>query len=196
MQTRPDNRMAADALEAEWNAKLRALDEAQRERGRAEPSQGLDDEQRHRILGLASNFPRLWNDPGTPHRERKRMARLLIEDVTITKATRSIGVRLRGGALRQIAWTPDLYPSHRHKTGDGVVTEVDRLMNDHTYGEIAAILNQRGYRTGHGHAVDPISVVKVNYALKPRRDRLRERRLLAALEIAIRFGVSDDTVYR
>ena len=71
-------------------------------------------------------------------------------------------------------------------------------MNDHTYGEIAAILNQRGYRTGHGHTVDPISVrvVKVNYALKPRRDRLRERRLLAALEIATRFGVSDDTVYR
>ena len=71
-------------------------------------------------------------------------------------------------------------------------------MNDHTHGEFAAILNQRGYRTGHGHAVDPISVVKVNYALKPRRDRLRERRLLAALEIAIRFGVpttrfTDDT---
>ena len=106
MQTRPDNRMAADALEAEWNAKLRALDEAQRERGRAEPSQGLDDEQRHRILGLASNFPRLWNDPGTPHRERKRMARLLIEDVTITKATRSLGVRLRGGAAARSDRSP------------------------------------------------------------------------------------------
>ena len=106
MQTHPDNRMVADVLEAEWNAKLRALDEAQREleRGRAEPGQGLDDEQRQRILGLASNFPRLWNDPGTPHRERKRMARLLIEDVTLTKATQSLGVRLRGGATRQLTW--------------------------------------------------------------------------------------------
>lgn len=53
-------------------------------------------------------------------------------------------------------------------------------MNDHTYGEIAAILNRDGYRTGHGHAFDPMSVrvVRVNYALKSRRDRLRERGLL------------------
>ena len=84
--------MVADVLEAEWNAKLRALEEAQREldRSRAEPRQGLDDEQRRRILALASDFPRLWNDPATPQRERKRMARLLIEDVTLTKATRSL----------------------------------------------------------------------------------------------------------
>ena len=109
MQTHPDNRMVADVLEAEWNAKLRALDEAQHEleRGRAEPGQGLDERQRKRILALAGNFPRLWNDPATPHRERKRMARLLIEDVTLTKATRSLGVRLRGGATRHLTWTPD-----------------------------------------------------------------------------------------
>ena len=71
-------------------------------------------------------------------------------------------------------------------------------MNDHTEGEIAAILNQREYRTGHGHAFDPISVkvVRVNYALKTRRDRLRERGLLTALEAADRLGVSDDTVHR
>ena len=60
------------------------------------------------------------------------------------------------------------------------------------------ILNQRGYRTGHGHAFYPISVkvVRVNYALKFHHDRLRERGLLAALEAADRLGVSDATVYR
>lgn len=64
----------------------------------------MDDKQRQRILGLASDFPQLWNDPGTPHRERKRMARLLIEDVTLIKATRSLGVRMRGGATLQLTW--------------------------------------------------------------------------------------------
>ena len=56
MQTHPDNRMVADVLEAEWNAKLRALDEAQHEleHRRAEPGQGLDEQQRQRILALAS----------------------------------------------------------------------------------------------------------------------------------------------
>ncbi len=200
MQTRPDNRMVADVLEAEWNARLRALDEAQREleRGRAEPGQGLDDGQRERILALAGDFPRLWNDPATPHRERKRMARLLIEDVTLTKATRSLGVRLRGGATRQLTWTPGPLASEIHKTSAEVVAEVDRLLNDHTVGEIATILNERGYRSGHGHAFNPmlVRVVRDKYALKSRRQRLRERGLLTALEAADRLGVSDETIYR
>ena len=200
MQTRPDNRMVADVLEAEWNAKLRALDEAQREleRGRDEPDQRLEEEQRQRILALASDFPRLWNDPATPHRERKRMARLLIEDVTLTKAARSLGVRLRGGATRQITWTPDPHPSQRHKTTAEVVAEVDRLLNDHTDGETATVLNRCGYRTGHGHAFDRMSVkvVRVNYALKSRPDRLRERGLLTTPEAADRLGVSVDTIRR
>ncbi len=48
VQAHPDNRMVADVLEAEWNAKLRALGEARREleRRRAAPGQGLDEGQR------------------------------------------------------------------------------------------------------------------------------------------------------
>ena len=115
MQTHPDNRMVADVLEAEWNAKLRALDEAQHElkRSRAQPDPGPDELQRQRILALASDFPRLWNDPQTPNRERKRMARLLIEDVTLTKATRSLGVRLRGGATRELTWDAGIHARMR-----------------------------------------------------------------------------------
>ena len=166
MQTHPDNRMVADVLEAEWNAKLRALDEAQHEfeRCRAEPDRGLDEQQRKRILALASDFPRLWNDPATPNRERKRMARLLIEDVTLTKSTLSLGVRLRGGATRQLTWVPDPPTCEVYKTSDEVVAEVDRLLNDHTDGEVATILNEHGHRSGYGHAFTPklVKVVRDN----------------------------------
>ena len=198
MQAHPDNRMVADVLEAEWNAKLRALEEAQHEleRRRAEPSQGLDEQQRQRILALASDFPRLWNDPATPHRERKRMARLLIEDVTLTKATRSLEVRLRGGATRQLTWVPDPHTSEAYKTAEEVVAEVDRLLNDHTDGEIANILNERGYRSGWGHAFTPklVFTVRRNYALKSRYERLRDRGLLRREEIADRLAVSNATI--
>ena len=198
MQIHPDNRMVADVLEAEWNAKLRALDEAQREleRHRAEPGPGLDEGQRQRILALASDFPRLWNDPATPHRERKRMARLLIEDVTITKATWSLGVRLRGGAIRQLTWTPDPHTSQIYRTNEEVVAEVDRLLNDHTDDEIAKILNERGYRSGFGHAFTRklVFTVRRNYGLKSRYERLRDRGLLRRDEIADRLGVSISTV--
>ena len=81
----PDGgRRAGGGVEREASALGRAQREF--ERSRAEPGQELDEEQRRRILALASDFPRLWNDPATPQRERKRMARLLIEDVTLTKA--------------------------------------------------------------------------------------------------------------
>ena len=46
---------------------------------------GLSDAQCAAIAALARDFPRLWNDPHTPQRERKRMARLLIADVTLLK---------------------------------------------------------------------------------------------------------------
>ena len=199
MQTHPDNRMVADALEAEWNAKLRALDEAQREvERRTEPGQGLDEQQRQRILALASDFPRLWSDPETPQRERKRMARLLIEDVTLIKATRSVGVRLRGGATRELTWVPELHVSEVYKTSDEVIAEVDRLLNDHTDGEVATMLNERGYRSGYGHVFNPmlVKVVRDNYGLKSRYERLRDRGLLTVHEAAARLGVSVGTVYR
>ena len=198
MQTHPDNRMVADVLEAEWNAKLRALDEAQHEleRSRAEPGRGLDDGQRKRILALASDFPRLWNDPKTPHRERKRMARLLIDDVTLTRATRSLGVRLRGGATRELRWTPDPRAYELHRTNDEIVDEIDRLLDDHGEGEIATILNERGCRTGRGLAftMRRVTATRCNRGLKSRYERLRARGMLTVQEAAERLAVSEETV--
>jgi len=53
---------------------------------------------RARILALAQNFPRVWNDPRTEARERKRMLALLIDDVTLVKGDEiAIHVRFRGG---------------------------------------------------------------------------------------------------
>ena len=88
MHVDPNHRLVADGLEADWNAKLRALQDAQEtcEREHAADRAPLTDEQRARVLALAVDFPRLWRDPKTPPRERKRMIRLLIEDVTLNRA--------------------------------------------------------------------------------------------------------------
>jgi DNA invertase Pin-like site-specific DNA recombinase len=87
MEADPGNRLVVDVLEAEWNDKLRMLHNTQEEleRRRGQDQQELGEEQRQQIRALATDFPRLWNDPKTPQRERKRMVRLLIEDVTLTK---------------------------------------------------------------------------------------------------------------
>ena len=50
----------------------------------------LDEDQRNRLFSLVQDFPAIWNDPKTPHRERKRMVALLIEDVTLLKKNRDV----------------------------------------------------------------------------------------------------------
>ena len=83
--------------------KLRALTEAQEqyERQRQADRAVLDEESQSRILALTTDFPKLWKSPKTPDRERKRMVRLLIEDVTLSKGEqthRPGPVQRRGGA--------------------------------------------------------------------------------------------------
>src|SRR4030095_13685745 len=103
MRVDPDNRLVADSLEAQWNETLRALSAAHEEcaRGREHDAHVLTNEQHSAILALASDFPRLWNAPATPDRERKRMVRLLLEDVTLNRGEQiSLQLRFKGGACR------------------------------------------------------------------------------------------------
>src|SRR2546429_4321676 len=68
----PDNRLVAASLEAEWNSKLHALSEAEQnyECQRQADQLKVSSVQRQQVLALATNFPQLWNDPGTADRER------------------------------------------------------------------------------------------------------------------------------
>jgi len=85
MQVRSGQPPGRGTLEADWNNKLRALADAEQEyeRQRQADIAQVDAQQREQIMALARDFPRLWQDPNTPDRERKRIARLLLEDVTL-----------------------------------------------------------------------------------------------------------------
>src|SRR3984885_9146667 len=153
MNVDPNHRLVADGLEADWNAKLRALQEAEErcEREQAADRAPLTAEQRARVLALATDFPRLWRDPKTPPRERKRMIRLLIEDVTVNRADAiTAHVRLRGGSTRTLTLPVPLRAWELKKTSSAVLAEVDALLECHTPGRIATILNQNGHRSGDG----------------------------------------------
>jgi len=149
----PDNRLVAASLESDWNEKLRALAEAEQhyERQRQHDGKISNPNQRQQILSLAADFPRLWHDPNTPHRERKRMVRLLIEDVTLRKAEQiEVSVRFRGGVNKTFSVARPLNSWQSRKHSSEVIAEIDRLLDDHNLGEIATILNARGHKTGGG----------------------------------------------
>lgn len=199
MRVDPDNRLVTDSLEAEWNAKLRALSDAQEQydRQRESDKMMLNQEQRTRILSLASDLPTLWRDPATPARERKRMLRLLIDDVTLVKANEiAIHIRFRGGATQTLT-VPRPLPAWKLRQLDpDLITEIDRLIDQHTDSEIAAILRERGVRTYEGTIPDRFLIARVrhDYHLKSRLDRLREAGLLTRYEMAKVLGVAISTI--
>ncbi len=199
MEADPGNRLVVDVLEAEWNDKLRVLHDTQEEleRRRDQDQQELGEEQRQQIRALATDFPRLWNDPKTPQRERKRMVRLLIEDVTLTKDKQiDAGVRFRGGATRRLM-LPLAQPAWElRQTSSEVITEIDTLLNDYTEGQITGILNERGYVSGEGKTFHPMMVKRLrrDYGLKTRYDRLRETGMLRLDEMADLIGISTQRV--
>jgi DNA invertase Pin-like site-specific DNA recombinase len=199
MQVEPENRLVADSLEAEWNEKLRAVVEAQEryERQRAAERLLVDDEQRAQIMALADDFPALWNDPATPDRERKRMLRLLIEDVTLHKGNEIVThVRFRGGTTQTIRLPRPLPIGELRRHSAKLVAAVDRLIDDHTDNAIAAILNARGMRSCDGGELHRLMIrnIRLAYGLKSRYERLREAGYLSAEEIAQRFDIAVSTV--
>ena len=199
MEADPGNRLVVDVLEAEWNDRLRALHDAQEEfeQRRTQGHAELSEEQQKQILALASDFPRLWNDPGTPQRERKRMVRLLIEDVTLIRGEAiTVGVRLRGGTSRNLTLPLEQPAWQLRQTSAQVVAEIDALLEHHCEGEIADILNERGLVSGEGQAFHTLMVQRIRraYGIKTRYDRLRDVGLLILTEIADLLGVTTSTV--
>jgi DNA invertase Pin-like site-specific DNA recombinase len=195
MQVDPVNRLVAGELEAQWNCTLRALREAEEEyeRQREQDRVLIDGEKRGRILSLSRDFPALWGNPKTPHCERKRMAALLLEDVTLIKNGQlSVNVRFKGGATRSLTLPRPLASYERWTTSKEVVAEIDRLLDDHTYGEIASILNEKGYGSGQGLGFDRrrVGVIRRAYGLKDRNTRLHAQGYLTAAEVAPKLGTT------
>ena len=201
MQVDPNNRLVADELEAHWNEQLRALSQAREEyeRRRRDDRRALDQSQQERIRKLASDFGCLWRDPRTPQRERKRMVRLLVEDATLIKGDElTVHVRFRGGATRTLTLPRPMTFAQRTTTPADTLAAIDALLDDHTDGAVAKILNQRNLRSGHGKPFDArrVSEVRRSHGLKSRHARLRERGLINHKELAARLGVSVWTILK
>lgn len=150
-----------------------------------------------RIAALASDFPRLWQDPKTPDRERKRMVRLLLADVTLIRGTGiTVQVRFNGGVTKTLELPKPLTTWELRKTPAEIVAEVDRLTNVYTDRQIVELLNQRGALSGCGQRFNSRIVARLRreYGLKPRYDRLLEKGLLTLEEMSARLDVGPHCV--
>ncbi len=196
----PANRLVAETLEADWNTALRALNDAQAtyDKARQQNPGQLTDQQKARIRQLVTNLPGIWNDPATPARERKRIARLLLTDVTITRTSDTITahIRLAGGQHHTLTLPAPRPGWAIRQTPPQVIAAIDELLDHHTHADIAAILNQRGLTSGEGRPFHPLIIrnIRDDYQLRSRQQRLRDAGMLTLTQIATLLGVSAGTI--
>jgi DNA invertase Pin-like site-specific DNA recombinase len=197
----PANRLVADTLEADWNDKLRELAAAQDDYDKAcRATTGPGDTQQDRIRALAADFPALWNNPATPMRERKRLIRLLITDVTLIKAGDGITVhvRWRGGQDHSMTLPLPLNAWQERQTPQATIDLIDQLLDAHTYRQVAGLLTQRGITSGEGNTFTAgrLRAHCDRYRLRSHYQRLRETGLLTLAEIAGELGAHPSSIKR
>jgi len=196
----PDNRLVADELEADWNARLRRVDALQQQHAQQRQADRklLDGDARARIRALAVDFPRVWNDPHTEPADRKRMVALLIEDVTLLQDDKvTLHVRFHGG--RTVSLTVERpTPIFRvRKTRPEVITKLDELLDTCSDREASVKLNALGFRNWKGETFTAKCAyhIRRTYGLRSRYTRLRARGFLTAAELARQLNVCEGQVH-
>jgi len=196
----PHNRLIASTLEQRWNdAAQRVLDlETEYANFQHQTLRTITAEQKRQILQLAGDFPRLWNAPTTEARDRKRMLRLLIKDITVVKGPEhkqlKLQIRWQGDAtevveLRLPANRPDVlrYPA-------AIIDRVRDLARDHGDDDIAALLNHDGLTSSTGK---PFTNNMINWIRFKHRIPAPSRPpgTLTVNQVRERYGVSMNVVY-
>jgi len=192
----PENRLVARSLETRWEHKLHELAEAEAEL--AEQNKPRPEPSREQLEALARDLPKLWAAQTTSAKDRKRLLRTMIADITLTSKPDSrelqVGIRWRSGASEQHTIQRPPKPADAKRTPSGVIELIKRLAPDHTNTRIAEQLHKAGIRTSTGLPFDEKAVrwLRWRYRIGPSQPHDGE---LTVKEIAERFAISEGTVY-
>ena len=154
----PENRVVARTLETRWNQKLQELAQVEHEYEQARSTSKLElsEQDKKRILALAGDLPGLWNAPTTTNADKKRILRLLIQEVVLspvdvpTRATR-IRILWKTEAMTELR-TPRPTFSESRRTPPEVIAAVRELTQQRSSdSQIAKELNRRGLKSGLRH---------------------------------------------
>jgi hypothetical protein len=158
----------ARSLERDWNEKLTALAQLERDYAEMKPvaaSHGSEAE-RQGIIALVYDLPAVWRAKTTTHAERKHVVRLLIQDVMLTKLAQTVrvdvGWHTHACSTLEVPRPQPAYVVRR--TAPEVIERIKQLSPDHTDMGIAECLNHEGYRSGQGGAYTASKVNWLRYA--------------------------------
>jgi DNA invertase Pin-like site-specific DNA recombinase len=198
-QVDPANRLVAASLERRWEeamARLEAIRGCYAEFQASSPAT-ITEGQRERILALVDDLPRLWHASATSPRDKKRIIRLLVKDITVEKrpglGPATLHVRWQGGAYEDLVVRAP--SAHRLRYPPEVLARIRALSADHSDEEIAAVFNEEGLKTPHGRPFARKLVRQIRYHFKIPTHVDRRPGELSPQELAARLGIRPDVVY-
>ena len=197
----PSNRLVAATLEKRWNDTLVNLEQIKQQHHAFRKKEHLEltPEQRKKVFDLAHDLPRLWKEPTTQAKDRKRMIRLLIKDITVEKVFEPkkliLHVRWQGGAVEDIHCELPLRMSDRVRYPKDIIDKVRELAKKLTDEKIAVLFNREGQlsATGKPFSQSIIRHVRSTYSIPA--PILKRSDELTVTEVADRFDVSSGVVY-
>jgi DNA invertase Pin-like site-specific DNA recombinase len=197
----PSNRLVASTLERRWNDALLQLEDLKTQAAELQHQKArvATPEQKEKVLALARDLPRLWHAPTTQAKDRKRMLRLLIKDITVEKAAVPkqllVHIRWQGGACsdRCVQLPPNIADLVRYPAA--VVMRVRELAQSLPDVQIAAQLNREGYNSAKGkpYTTKIIQWIRWRYQIPPAT--LKKPEELTVSQVAQQFEVSATVVY-
>jgi DNA invertase Pin-like site-specific DNA recombinase len=148
----PENRLVARELERRWEEALRQQKQLEEEFARWQhgaPAR-LSAEDQEAIRVLAADLPAVWRAETTTPADRKRIARLLLERVTVVvdKESERVAVRLHwiGGLVREFALSRPVGRYDQQADYPRLVRRLRELCGEHlSSSEIARRLNADGF---------------------------------------------------
>ena len=196
----PANRLVAATLEQRWNEALQRLTELEQQFEQAQQQQArvATPEQKEQVLALARDFPRLWSAPTTEAKDRKRMLRLLIKDITVERLAPKqlvLHIRWQGGACSdtQVDLPSNIADRLRYPTE--LVDRIRALAETLIDARIAEELNQDGQVSPKGKAFTASMIQWVRYKHAIPAPRLKLPHELTVDEVMAKFSVSCHVVY-
>jgi len=194
----PENRLVARTLETRWETKLTALAEAEQALTTAREALPPLPE-RAELERLTADLPALWQAPTTSNKDRKRLLRTLIADITLLPESDRdkvrIGIRWHTGATDEIAVARSVHPGTAKRSPSPAVAMVTRLGPTTPTAELAEMLNAAGHTTGTGAPFDVKAVQWIRHAYHVPAPNPYADGEISVAEAATRLGCSTGVVY-
>lgn len=196
----PSNRLVALTLESQWNEALAKLEEIKKEYSQYQQKKAsmITPEQREKIITLAQDFPRLWQSHTTKFKDKKRMLRLIIKDITVERIPEPkkvlLHVRWQDETCEDISIDLPKKIYERIQYSSKIIHKVRKLACHLSDEQIAMKFNGRGLRSAKNRPFTAIMVgwIRRKYGIPSIQQPPGEFTVGQVME---KFGVSRHMVY-